>query len=68
MPLKDKKIGRTIKQPESKDCKVCLRPFTNRKSWSSRDIWEQVLYCSKKCRSMRNNEDFKEKYKNNGKN
>lgn len=65
MPLKDQKIGRTIKQPESKECKVCLRPFQNRKRWSSRDLWEKIQYCSKHCRNMRNNNEYKEKFKTN---
>jgi hypothetical protein len=31
-----------------KTCVVCQRPFTWRKKWA-RD-WEQVKYCSQKCR------------------
>lgn len=65
MPRKDIKIGKRITKPESKECKVCLRPFENRKRWSSRDIWDKVQYCSRHCRVMRNNEEFKEKYKDN---
>ena len=32
----------------SKVCKTCGRPFVWRKKWE-RD-WEQVLYCSDRCR------------------
>ncbi|NLR91199.1 DUF2256 domain-containing protein [Flammeovirga agarivorans] len=35
----------------SKVCKVCGRPFSWRKKWKS--IWEEVQYCSKRCRSNR---------------
>jgi hypothetical protein len=31
-----------------KPCKACGRPFSWRKKWA-RD-WDQVLYCSDKCR------------------
>jgi len=37
---------------ESKICPICNRPFENRKTWASRGIWEQVKYCSKKCRKI----------------
>ena len=33
-----------------KICPVCARPFTNRKKWRQRGIWEQVVYCSERCR------------------
>jgi hypothetical protein len=32
----------------TKICLVCARPFTWRKKW--RKDWEQVIYCSEKCR------------------
>lgn len=35
---------------ESKVCPVCNRSFENRKRWSSRGIWNQIVYCSDKCR------------------
>jgi hypothetical protein len=35
---------------EVKSCPVCGRPFVNRKKWRSRGVWEQVVYCSKRCR------------------
>jgi len=35
----------------SKVCPVCGRPFSWRKKWS--DIWEQVVYCSERCRNRR---------------
>jgi hypothetical protein len=33
----------------SKPCKTCGREMTWRKSWAKN--WEQVLYCSDKCRA-----------------
>ncbi|MBL7749467.1 MAG: DUF2256 domain-containing protein [Chitinophagaceae bacterium] len=33
-------------------CTVCNRPFTWRKKWKK--VWEQVLYCSDKCRMRKN--------------
>lgn len=33
-----------------KDCAHCGRPFRNRKKWILRGIWDQILYCSEKCR------------------
>ncbi|TAG45828.1 MAG: DUF2256 domain-containing protein [Betaproteobacteria bacterium] len=33
----------------SKICEVCQRPMTWRKSWAKN--WEQVKYCSDKCRA-----------------
>ena len=36
--------------PEPKPCTVCGREITWRKKWE-RD-WEQIRYCSKKCRAM----------------
>jgi hypothetical protein len=35
-----------------KMCPVCERPFTWRKKWE--DDWENVKYCSKRCRKRRN--------------
>ncbi|NOC94266.1 DUF2256 domain-containing protein [Ruegeria atlantica] len=32
-----------------KVCPVCQRPFTWRKKWEN--VWDEVKYCSKKCRS-----------------
>lgn len=37
---------------ESKICPICNRPFNNRKKWKLRNIWDQVKYCSKKCRRV----------------
>ena len=34
----------------SKVCPVCKRGFENRKKWESRGIWDQIIYCSDKCR------------------
>ncbi len=36
-----------------KDTKVCIdckRPFNNRKKWKTRNIWDQIVYCSDRCR------------------
>ncbi|WP_083467574.1 DUF2256 domain-containing protein [Croceitalea dokdonensis] len=33
-------------------CPVCQRPFTWRKKW--RNSWEDVKYCSERCRSNKN--------------
>ncbi|TAF99506.1 MAG: DUF2256 domain-containing protein [Betaproteobacteria bacterium] len=33
----------------SKICEACQRPMTWRKSWAKN--WEQVKYCSDKCRA-----------------
>jgi hypothetical protein len=35
-----------------KICMVCQRPFTWRKKWEKN--WEDVKYCSDKCRSNKN--------------
>jgi hypothetical protein len=35
----------------SKVCPVCGRPFTWRKKWAL--TWEQVVYCSDRCRAGR---------------
>ncbi|NDB53363.1 MAG: DUF2256 domain-containing protein [Chitinophagaceae bacterium] len=32
--------------------KTCLRPFTWRKKWEK--VWNDVLYCSDKCRMNKN--------------
>ena len=39
-----------------KICPVCQRPFTWRKKWE-RD-WEQVTYCSEKCRRGKVNNEY----------
>nr|WP_310586969.1 DUF2256 domain-containing protein [Runella defluvii] len=36
----------------TKTCLVCGRPFTWRKKWEK--VWEEVKYCSDRCRSQRN--------------
>ncbi|MDA9753582.1 DUF2256 domain-containing protein [bacterium] len=37
---------------KSKVCPVCKRKFEIRKKWNK--IWDQVVYCSKKCRRNKN--------------
>jgi hypothetical protein len=36
----------------TKICPVCDRPFTWRKKWA--DCWDEVKYCSDRCRRRRN--------------
>ncbi|MCP9773869.1 DUF2256 domain-containing protein [Synechococcus sp. Tobar12-5m-g] len=36
----------------TKVCPVCGRPFQWRKKW--KDVWEEVRYCSDRCRNHRN--------------
>ncbi|MFW2422025.1 MAG: DUF2256 domain-containing protein [Porticoccaceae bacterium] len=38
----------------SKVCPVCQRPFNWRKKWEK--VWDQVRYCSQRCRSQRQTE------------
>ncbi|RCL29805.1 MAG: DUF2256 domain-containing protein [Puniceicoccaceae bacterium] len=45
---------------ETKICVVCQRPFTWRKKWAQ--VWDAVQYCSKSCRSNRNNRKYRLKY------
>ncbi|MFM7671132.1 MAG: DUF2256 domain-containing protein [Bacteroidota bacterium] len=40
-------------QLPQKTCPVCQRPFSWRKKWA-RD-WEQVIYCSERCRRQPKN-------------
>ena len=39
------------KSLEWKMCPVCARPFANRKKWSARGVWDEVVYCSDACRA-----------------
>lgn len=39
---------------ESKECVVCSRLFFNNKSYTSRGIWDEVKYCSDRCRKEKN--------------
>jgi hypothetical protein len=36
----------------TKVCAVCGRPFQWRKKW--KDVWDDVRYCSDRCRNNRN--------------
>ncbi|MEL1247352.1 DUF2256 domain-containing protein [Flavobacterium helocola] len=40
-----------VNLPE-KICKTCLRSFSWRKKWEKN--WEEVMYCSDKCRMNKN--------------
>ncbi|MCG9886769.1 MAG: DUF2256 domain-containing protein [Cyanobacteria bacterium] len=46
-------MGRQRKKADfpSKVCPVCDRPFVWRKKWA--DCWEEVKYCSDRCRRRR---------------
>jgi hypothetical protein len=35
----------------TKICPVCERPFQWRRKW--RDVWDEVRYCSERCRRQR---------------
>lgn len=35
-----------------KTCPICQKPFRWRKKWQK--TWEQVIYCSEKCRRYKN--------------
>jgi hypothetical protein len=37
-----------------KNCETCHRPFIWRKKWEK--IWEEIKYCSERCRKERKNE------------
>ncbi|WP_099035941.1 DUF2256 domain-containing protein [Lacimicrobium alkaliphilum] len=43
-----------------KICPVCERPFKWRKKWKR--CWEQVVYCSNRCRNQRDKAFNHEKY------
>jgi len=38
-----------------KTCATCGKPFAWRKKWAS--VWEEVRYCSDRCRSKRSSEN-----------
>ncbi|MFN9870094.1 MAG: DUF2256 domain-containing protein [Cyanobacteriota bacterium] len=38
-------------QRPAKSCPVCGRPFLWRRKWAA--VWEQVIYCSERCRNRR---------------
>lgn len=44
-------LPRNPNQLPTKTCPVCLRDFTWRKKWERN--WEEVRYCSDKCRSLK---------------
>ena len=46
-PMEQTMAHRKVNLPQ-KICPVCQRPFTWRKKWEK--DWEQVIYCSEKCR------------------
>ncbi|MGR5068432.1 DUF2256 domain-containing protein [Vibrio alfacsensis] len=37
-----------------KVCLVCKRPFSWRKKWARN--WEEIIYCSERCRRSKNKE------------
>jgi hypothetical protein len=36
--------------PKTKVCPVCNREFENRRKWRERDMWDEIKYCSDRCR------------------
>jgi hypothetical protein len=48
---KPKKVTFTKSNLPQKTCLVCQRPFEWRKKW--KDCWEEVKYCSDRCRKRR---------------
>ncbi|MCX5946511.1 MAG: DUF2256 domain-containing protein [Cyanobacteria bacterium] len=42
----------------TKVCAVCGRPFQWRKKWKA--VWDQVRYCSDRCRNNRRAQDSKD--------
>ena len=40
------------KDVETKICPACGRPFANRKKWRARGQWDQIIYCSQRCRGI----------------
>ena len=49
-------MGRMRKKSDlpSKICTTCGRPFVWRKKWAR--VWEEVQYCSERCRNSRRSE------------
>ena len=45
---------RNVLKKQIKECPRCGRYFSNRKKWESRGIWKLVVYCSDKCRLLKN--------------
>jgi len=43
----------------TKQCATCGLPFTWRKKWEK--TWDEVRFCSQKCRSQKNASRFQEK-------
>jgi len=39
----------------NKNCLVCQKPFSWRKKWER--VWEDVKYCSERCRRNKNNKN-----------
>lgn len=52
--IRDNRSGRkSDKQSDikaTKDCPVCGLPFSNRRKWQSRGLWDSIVYCSDRCR------------------
>ena len=60
--LRDKRMKMRKKSDlPTKICATCARPFAWRKSWA-RD-WENLRYCSDRCRGGRSSSALKEKAK-----
>ena len=47
---KRRRDARDDRLGESKICPRCGLPFSNRKKWAARGLWDSVVYCSERCR------------------
>jgi hypothetical protein len=54
------RLGVIKKRLQLKNCLVCNKPFNWRKKWK-RD-WDNVKYCSEKCRRNKKSSEKKNKY------
>lgn len=54
------RLGVIKKRLQLKNCLVCNKPFNWRKKWK-RD-WDNVKYCSEKCRRNKKSGEKKNKY------
>ena len=55
-------MPKTNIEDQVKICPVCNRNFNNRKKWNTRNIWGQIVYCSKACQKNKNNLEYKKKF------
>jgi hypothetical protein len=48
-------MAKRAKVKETKICKTCGLPFENRKKWAQRGQWDEIKYCSERCRRSSQN-------------